>query len=108
MIAFWLSITALLLAGAGCVYLLAALILVGQFGRRNAPVRAGAPTIALLKPLHGSEPGLLENLISFCEQDYPGRVQIVFGVQDAGDGALAVVDRLRSLQPSCDIDLVVD
>ena len=36
--------------------------------------------MTILKPLHGDEAGLYENLASFCEQDYRGPVQIVFGV----------------------------
>jgi ceramide glucosyltransferase len=58
--------------------------------------------------LHGNEPGLLENLGSFCAQDYPGDIQIVCGVQHTGDGAVAVVERLRELNPDYHLDLVVD
>ena len=50
-----------------------------------------APAVTILKPLHGDEPGLLDNLGSFCRQDYPGPIQVVFGVQDPDDGAVAVV-----------------
>ena len=41
----------------------------------------------MLKPLHGDETGLYENLVSFCDQAYSGPVQIVFGVARPDDPA---------------------
>jgi ceramide glucosyltransferase len=61
----------------------------------------------VLKPLHGDEPGLYENLRSFAEQDYPA-LQIVFGVNDAQDAALPAVHALVRDLPASDIALVVD
>ena len=75
--------------------------------RRRAPA-ALAPAVTLLKPLHGAEHGLRENLASFCEQDYAGPVQIVFGVHDAGDTAVPIVRELQRAYPQRDISLVVD
>ncbi len=109
MILYWASIAALVLAVAGCVHLIAALLLVGRFARHggvSAP--AVPPSVTILKPLHGEEAGLSDNLVSFCRQDYPGPVQIVFGVQDANDGAIAVVETLRKAFPARDIELVLD
>jgi ceramide glucosyltransferase len=64
--------------------------------------------VTVIKPLHGDEPGLLENLISFCSQNYPGPIQVVFGVQDPNDGAIAVVEHLRKTQAAREIDLVIE
>ena len=72
------------------------------------PPAALAPAVTLLKPLHGAEQGLRENLESFCRQDYAGPVQIVFGVHDAADGAISVVRELQRAFPHRDISLVVD
>ena len=66
------------------------------------------PAVTVLKPLHGDEPGLLDNLGSFCSQDYPGPIQVVFGVQDPGDGAVAVVEHLQKAQAARDLDLVIE
>ena len=65
------------------------------------------PPVTVLKPLCGAEPGLYENLRSFCQQDYP-EFQIVFGVRDRDDPALAVVNRLLTEFPSLPIDVVID
>jgi ceramide glucosyltransferase len=109
MILFWSSIAASLAAALGCGYLMFVAILVGRFAREIAPTRPDVtPGVTILKPLHGAEPGLIENLASFCVQDYPGDVQIIFGVQDPSDQAVAVVERLRSVQGGRDIELVVD
>jgi ceramide glucosyltransferase len=80
-----------------------------QFGRRlRAPAGAGyEPPLTVMKPLCGPEEGLAENLRSFCRQDY-GTYQIVFGVADSGDPAIAVVESIRGEFPECDIALVVD
>jgi ceramide glucosyltransferase len=63
--------------------------------------------ITVLKPLHGAEPLLEAALTTLCLQDHPN-YQIVFGVQDRGDPAVAVVHRLQARFPERDIALVVD
>jgi ceramide glucosyltransferase len=62
---------------------------------------------SVLKPLHGEEPGLYENLRSFAEQDYP-TVQIVLGVNDPEDRALPTARALIRDLNDRDIALVVD
>ncbi|HEV2272429.1 MAG TPA: bacteriohopanetetrol glucosamine biosynthesis glycosyltransferase HpnI, partial [Steroidobacteraceae bacterium] len=64
--------------------------------------------VTVLKPLCGAEPGLDHSLRSFCEQDYAGGVQIVFGVQHAADPALAVLEGLKRDYPRLDLTVVVD
>lgn len=107
----WPSILCLALAVAGCLYALLAAGLAGRFARRAAPGSDGAaprPSVTLLKPLCGDEPNLYANLASFCAQDYAGPLQVVFGVQNAGDAAIATVRRLQAAFPDLAIDLVVD
>jgi ceramide glucosyltransferase len=75
--------------------------------RRGGGWGPDRPAISVLKPLHGAEPGLYENLRTFAEQDYPA-IEIVLGVNDPADSALPVVrDLIRDL-PGRDIVLVVD
>jgi ceramide glucosyltransferase len=101
---------AVLLGGAalGCVYLIASAKLVPILARRTQSYRPSGAAVSILKPLHGLDPELLDNLASFCRQDYPGPVQIVFGVSDANDPAIAVIERLRAEFPERDIELVID
>ena len=109
MILFWSSVAASVAAVLGCGYLIAATILVRRFARDRVCVSpTAAPGVTVLKPLHGDEPGLFDNLTSFCTQNYPGRIQIVCGVQDADDGAIPVVERLRKVQADRDLDLVIE
>jgi ceramide glucosyltransferase len=89
------------------VYILAAGIAVVRFARRPLPPPPGRPPISVLKPLHGAEPGLYENLHSFAEQDYPA-VQIVLGVSDPSDTAVPAARALIRDLPAGDIALIVD
>jgi ceramide glucosyltransferase len=90
---------------AAWAYLVGTAIAATHFARRTLPVAQEQPPVSLLKPLHGEEPGLYENLRSFVEQDYP-TVQIVLGANDAKDGALPVARALIQEMPGADITLV--
>ncbi len=62
----------------------------------------------MLKPLHGDEPRLYQNLATVLRQDYPGPVEVIFGVGDRSDAAVAVVAQLKADYPAPAIKLVVD
>ncbi len=51
--------------------------------------------ISVLKPLHGVDEGLEENLRSFFQQDY-GDYELLFAVHQADDPAVAVLERVRA------------
>jgi ceramide glucosyltransferase len=74
---------------------------------RRAAAPASLPPVTIMKPLCGAEPGLYEDLRSFCRQDYP-HFQIVFGVRDALDPACAVVHRLKAEFPMLSIAMVIN
>ena len=80
---------------------------VRRFAREQDLPSEARPPLTLLKPLYGDEPLLEAALASVCAQDYPN-YQIVFGVQDESDPAIAVVERLRQRFPERDIALVVN
>jgi ceramide glucosyltransferase len=102
------SVICYVAAVIGCVFALAAGLLARGFARSGMAAAKSFPSVTILKPLHGAEPGLFANLASFCVQDYPGPVQIVFGVKDRADAAVDVVHRLIAAFPNCEIELVVN
>src|SRR5258706_10075896 len=91
----------------GACYAVASARAVERFFKTPGLMEADHPPVTVLKPLHGAEPGLAENLEGFCAQDYPSAVQIVFGVQDAKDPAIPIVKTLQERHPQLDLDLVI-
>ncbi len=91
----------------GCVYLATAVVVVGRFTRRISARDATRPPASVMKPLCGHDPGLLENLLSFADQDYP-EFEIICGVQNSEDSAIPVVERLKGERPRVPIALVID
>jgi len=75
--------------------------------RKAQAIPSALPPVTLLKPLCGTEPGLYEHLRSFCLQDYAD-FQIVFGVRDPADPAVAVAQRLQAEFPQLPIDIVAN
>jgi ceramide glucosyltransferase len=88
------------------LYALLALVCRARRYRPAVPAPACAP-VTVLKPLCGMEPGLEANLATFCVQTAP-TYQLVFGVRDQCDPAIAVVERLKARYPARDIALIVD
>jgi ceramide glucosyltransferase len=99
------------LAVVGIAYALAAAWLAGRFGPPTLAVSgqaaAARPSISILKPLFGDEPGLRENLESFLDQAYDAPVEMVLGLQDAADPALGVAQALAAAHPGR-VTVVVD
>jgi ceramide glucosyltransferase len=102
------GVAALALSLAGSVYLVLAGLQVRRFRARSGEPAGDFPPVTVLKPLCGADPGLEQALATFLAQDYPGPVRIVFGLQDAGDPALAIVRRLQRAHPEADVAVVVN
>jgi ceramide glucosyltransferase len=71
-----------------------------EAARKNAlSLRDSAlPPVTILKPLHGMEPRLEENLETFFRQDYPA-FEIILGARGADNPALKVAERVRMRFP---------
>ena len=93
---------------SGAVYACAATWATWRFLRQHPRAPRVCPSVTVLKPLHGDEPELYENLTSFCAQRYAGAVQLVLGVRDPADPAVAAAEQLIRDFPDHDIVLVRD
>jgi ceramide glucosyltransferase len=80
---------------------------VRSYLRAPRPPLGFAPPVSILKPLRGSDPAQYHAFKSHCLQDYPGEVELIFGVADAFDPAVANVEQLRQEFPAVKIELVV-
>ncbi len=94
----------LVLAGVGA-------LAVRRLWARQVPARGDAedpaalPKLTILKPLKGVDAELFENLCSVARQDYPD-FEIVLGLEDPDDPAVAVAHRLRREHPDVRIKVV--
>jgi ceramide glucosyltransferase len=107
--AAWLSLFVIIASVFGCLCALGAAGAARWFVRRPDPAAPTTwPDVSILKPLSGFEAQLSENIETHFNQDYPGAVQYVFGVQDPEDGAIPVVKSLMERYPELDLRLVVN
>lgn len=89
------------------VYLAGAVVSAAGFARRGVAPPPLPEPVSVLKPLHGIEPRLHENLRSFLDQDDPAP-QVVFGVRSAGDSAVPIARAVMAERPDADTALVID
>ncbi len=87
-----------------CLYSAVAFLRASKATTGNRP--SYAPPISILKPLKGIDPEIYESFRSHCLQDYLD-YEIVFGVSDPVDPAVASVERLKREFPDRAIQLVV-
>jgi len=94
------------------VYLGLVLAAVGKFRTESRklllpPVaEADLPAASMIKPVHGLEPQLRENIESFFRQDYP-RFEILFGADSEDDAALGIVREVSARYPRVESRIIV-
>lgn len=78
----------------GSIFSLLTLWTMARFRRRAAvePLEVW-PAVSLLKPVHGLEKNLAENLRTACLQDYPD-YEVIFSVQRRDDPALPIIEEI--------------
>jgi ceramide glucosyltransferase len=108
--AFWWALLLIALIGtmSSTVFLGMALVAAARYRkvRKEARARARAcaipdsalPPVTVLKPVHGAEPRLAENLESFFLQDYPN-FEIILGARDEKNAALGIAEQVRQRHP---------
>jgi ceramide glucosyltransferase len=74
--------------------------------RQSAPQNAQLPPVSVIKPVHGLEPRLKENIESFFKQDYPS-YEILFGADTADDAALEIVREISGRYPQIRSQIIV-
>ena len=74
---------------------------------RRVSAPSFAPPLTLLKPLKGADPHTATCLRSWLAQDYPGPVQLLFGVTAPTDTASETVRSLLAEFPHADAQLVI-
>lgn len=60
------------------------------------------PPVSMLKPLHGTEPGMERNLETFFEQQYPGEFELLFCARQETDEGLRLARRVAERYPNVD------
>jgi ceramide glucosyltransferase len=100
--------TVLVLAATPLVYyVLATIAAVRFFRNERAQILPNfMPPVSLLKPVRGVDFGSYENFASFCRQDYP-HYEILFGVNDASDPVLSIINRVKADFPGRQIRILI-
>jgi ceramide glucosyltransferase len=81
-------------AAAAAVYYFLAIVAAVRWRRLQTP-RTGVPVpLSILKPVHGRDPQFYEAIRSHAAQDYP-EFEILFGLTDPDDEAIADIQRLQ-------------
>jgi ceramide glucosyltransferase len=93
----------LALCGAG--FLLLTVFAILRWKQVAHPPTTFTPPISILKSLRGRDRGMYEAFRSHCMQDYPD-FELIFGVSDPKDEAIADVERLKREFPDLRITLV--
>lgn len=75
----------------------------------SLPVAAASwePSVTLLKPVKGADPGTAEALATWMEQLPADRLQVVFGVDSIEDPAVPLIHDLLARHPGADARLVI-
>jgi len=111
-----IAIVALVVACIGVlsssIFLLLSLLGAAKFHRESEEQRQVAgknielPAVSVLKPVHGAEPRLKENIESFFRQDYP-KYEILFAADEENDAALPIIREVAARYPNVKCSVLV-
>ncbi len=108
-IVFWRVLLGISALGifSSTVFLVLVIIAASRFKKHSEQFRQSAlsaslqalPPVTILKPVHGMEERLQQNLASFFEQDYPD-FEIIIGARSADDPAIMLAGELQRQHPN--------
>lgn len=97
---FWVAAVGSVTSSVYCGMVVAA---AARFGlRRRREERAGTafvPAVSMLKPLHGTETGMEQNIESFFRQEYPGAFELLFCARSETDEGLRLAQAIGGRYP---------
>ncbi len=100
---FWLAVVGSVTSSIYCLMVVAAAVRFGLRKRADERVPADfVPAVSMLKPLHGTEPGMEQNFESFFEQEYPGEFELLFCARHETDEGLNLARRVGARYPQVD------
>jgi ceramide glucosyltransferase len=101
-ILFWAAMCGTVCSTIYCLMVMAAAARFGLRKRReDRALTTFLPPVSVLKPLHGTEPGMERNLESFFEQDYP-EFELLFCARHESDEGLQLARRVGERYPQVD------
>jgi ceramide glucosyltransferase len=105
-ILFWVALGGTITSSVYCLMVMAAAA--GFWVRKRREESAETtflPALSVLKPLHGIEPGMEKNLVSFFEQEYP-KFELLFCARHDTDEGLRLARRVGERYPEVDAKYV--
>lgn len=98
-ILFWVAMCGTVTSTVYCLMVIAAAVRFWVRKRREEREETVfLPPLSVLKPLHGMEPGLEQNIGSFFEQDYP-EFELLFCARQESDEGLQLARRVGARYP---------
>jgi len=98
-ILFWIAMVGTVTSAIYCGMVVVAALRFGARKRRaEKKPEDFLPSVSMLKPLHGAEPGLEQNLTTFFEQEYP-EFELLFCARYESDEGLQLARRVGSRYP---------
>jgi ceramide glucosyltransferase len=103
---FWAAAAGTVTSSAYCLMVIAASVRFGLRKRREDRAEAEfLPPVSVFKPMHGTEPGMERNLITFFEQDYP-EFELLFCARHENDEGLKVARAVAARYPGVSARIV--